>query len=32
MKKFEVIFQPSGVRGEVLEAKSILEASRELGV
>jgi uncharacterized 2Fe-2S/4Fe-4S cluster protein (DUF4445 family) len=32
MKKFEVIFQPSGVRGELLEAKSILEASRELGV
>jgi uncharacterized 2Fe-2S/4Fe-4S cluster protein (DUF4445 family) len=31
MKKFQVIFQPSGVRGEVLEGKSILEASRELG-
>ncbi len=32
MKKFEVIFQPSGVRGKVSGAKSILEASRELGV
>ena len=32
MKKFEIIFQPSGVRGEVFEAKSILEAWRELGV
>jgi uncharacterized 2Fe-2S/4Fe-4S cluster protein (DUF4445 family) len=26
-----VIFQPSGLRGEVLEGKSLLEASRELG-
>ena len=32
MKKFEVIFQPLGVRGEVLDAKSVLDASRELGV
>jgi len=32
MKKFEIIFQPSGIRGEVSRAKSILEASRELGV
>ena len=31
MKKFQVIFQPSGARGEVLEGKNILEASRELG-
>jgi uncharacterized 2Fe-2S/4Fe-4S cluster protein (DUF4445 family) len=30
MKKVQVIFQPSGVRGEVFEGKSILEASREL--
>ena len=32
MKKFQIIFQPSGVRGEVLESKSILEVSRDLGV
>ncbi len=32
MKKYEVNFQPSGVRGEVSDAKSVLEASRELGV
>jgi len=32
MKKFQVIFQPSGGRGEVLEGKTILEASRELRV
>ncbi len=32
MKKFQVIFQPSGGRGEVLEGKTLLEASRELGV
>lgn len=32
MKKFQVIFQPSGRRGEVLEGKTILEASRDLGV
>jgi uncharacterized 2Fe-2S/4Fe-4S cluster protein (DUF4445 family) len=32
MKKFQVIFQPSGRRGEIEEGKTILEASRELGV
>jgi uncharacterized 2Fe-2S/4Fe-4S cluster protein (DUF4445 family) len=32
MKKFLVIFLPSGRRGEVLEGKTVLEASRELGV
>jgi uncharacterized 2Fe-2S/4Fe-4S cluster protein (DUF4445 family) len=32
MKKYQVIFQPSGRRGEILEGKTILEASRELGV
>jgi len=32
MKKYQVIFQPSGGRGEVLERKNILEASKELGV
>ncbi|MBM4277476.1 MAG: DUF4445 domain-containing protein [Deltaproteobacteria bacterium] len=32
MKKFEVTFQPSGKRGEIHEEKTILEASRELGV
>jgi uncharacterized 2Fe-2S/4Fe-4S cluster protein (DUF4445 family) len=32
MKKFQVIFQPSGGRGEVREGTTILEASRELGV
>ena len=32
MKKFQVTFQPSGVRGEVLEGTTILDASRELGV
>ncbi len=31
MKKFRVVFQPSGGRGEVLEGKTVLEASRELG-
>jgi uncharacterized 2Fe-2S/4Fe-4S cluster protein (DUF4445 family) len=31
MKKFQVVFQPSGARGEILEGKNILEASRELG-
>jgi len=31
-KKIKVIFQPSGRRGEVLEGKMIVEASRELGV
>jgi len=32
MKKFKVIFQPSGRRGEISEGKTIIEASRELGV
>jgi len=32
MKKFRVVFQPSGRSGEILEGKTILEASRELGV
>lgn len=32
MKTFQVIFQPSGRRGEVEGGKTILEASRELGV
>jgi len=32
MKKFRVTFQPSGKRDEMLEGKTILEASRELGV
>lgn len=32
MKKFKVTFQPSGKRGEIHEEKTILEASRELGV
>jgi uncharacterized 2Fe-2S/4Fe-4S cluster protein (DUF4445 family) len=31
-KKFQVIFLPSGRRGEVPEGKTVLEASRELGV
>jgi len=31
-KKFQVIFLPSGRRGEVLEGKTIIEASREIGV
>jgi len=31
-KTHKVIFQPSGSRGEVEDGKSILEASRELGV
>ena len=31
MKKFQVIFQPSGGRGEVLEGTTVLKASRELG-
>jgi len=31
MKTCHVIFQPSGRRGEILEGKTILEASRELG-
>ena len=32
MKKFQVIFLPSGRRSEVPEGKTVLEASRELGV
>jgi uncharacterized 2Fe-2S/4Fe-4S cluster protein (DUF4445 family) len=32
MKKFKVTFGPSGKRGEIREGKTILEASRELGV
>jgi len=32
MKKFQVIFLPSGRRGEVPEGKTVLEASRELAV
>ncbi len=31
-RKFRVLFQPSGRRGEVAEGKTLLEASRELGV
>jgi uncharacterized 2Fe-2S/4Fe-4S cluster protein (DUF4445 family) len=32
MKKFQAIFQPSGRRREFPEGKTVLEASRELGV
>jgi uncharacterized 2Fe-2S/4Fe-4S cluster protein (DUF4445 family) len=32
MKTHQVIFQPSGRRGEILEGKTIIEASRELSV
>jgi uncharacterized 2Fe-2S/4Fe-4S cluster protein (DUF4445 family) len=32
MKKSQVIFLPSGRRGEISEGKTVLEASRELGV
>jgi uncharacterized 2Fe-2S/4Fe-4S cluster protein (DUF4445 family) len=32
MKTFHVIFQPSGSRGEISEGKTVLEASRELGM
>ncbi|MFB3887122.1 MAG: ASKHA domain-containing protein [Thermodesulfobacteriota bacterium] len=32
MKKFQVVFQPSGRRGEIAEEKSILEVSRDMGV
>ncbi len=32
MKKYQVVFHPSGRRGEVLEGTTIIEASRELGV
>jgi uncharacterized 2Fe-2S/4Fe-4S cluster protein (DUF4445 family) len=31
MKKFHVIFLPSGRRGEIQEGETVLEASRELG-
>ena len=32
MKTYQVIFQPSGRRGEISEGKTIIEASREFGV
>ncbi len=32
MKKYRVIFQPSGRRGEVEDGKTLLEAARSLGV
>src|SRR4030042_3457332 len=32
MKKYQVTFLPSGRRGEVPEGKTVIEASRELGV
>jgi len=32
MKSYHVIFQPSGRRGEILEGRTVIEASRELGV
>lgn len=32
MKKFKVIFQPSGRRGEVGEGRTVLEAAQSLGV
>ncbi|RMG68032.1 MAG: DUF4445 domain-containing protein [Nitrospirae bacterium] len=32
MKKYRVIFQPSGRRGEVQEGKTLLEAAQQLGV
>ena len=32
MKNFRVTFQPSGKQGDISEGKTILEASRELGV
>ncbi len=32
MKKFKVIFQPSGRRGEIEEGKTLLEAAQALGV
>src|SRR4030067_34796 len=32
MKKYKVIFQPAGRRGEVEEGKTLLEAARSLGV
>ncbi|GAB4390227.1 MAG: ASKHA domain-containing protein [Thermodesulfovibrionales bacterium] len=32
MKKFKVIFQPSGRRGEIEEGKTLMDAAHELGV
>jgi len=32
MKKFQLVFQPSGRTGKVSQGKTIIEASRELGV
>ena len=32
MKKFQVAFQPSGRKGEVSGGKTVIEASRELGI
>ena len=32
MKKYQVVFQPSGRKGEVSEGKTVIEASRELGI
>ena len=31
-KKFQLVFQPSGRRGQASQDKTIIEASRELGV
>jgi uncharacterized 2Fe-2S/4Fe-4S cluster protein (DUF4445 family) len=31
-KKYQVVFQPSGRKGEVPEGKTVIEASRELGI
>jgi uncharacterized 2Fe-2S/4Fe-4S cluster protein (DUF4445 family) len=31
-KTFQVVFQPSGKKGEVSEGKTVIEASRELGI
>jgi uncharacterized 2Fe-2S/4Fe-4S cluster protein (DUF4445 family) len=30
-RKYKIVFQPSGIRGEVDDGRTILEASRELG-
>ena len=32
MKKYQVVFQPSGIKGEVSDGKTIIEASREFGI
>jgi uncharacterized 2Fe-2S/4Fe-4S cluster protein (DUF4445 family) len=32
MKKYQVVFQPSGRKGEVSDGKTIIEASREFGI